>query len=414
MRKFWKQTPGLGLLIIAAFVGSGISFGKLYLFHLALPWALWETRRFWTKETLSNPVFIAIQLFYALVAATTLIINQNFQFLFYYACSWGLFMALYGHHQQLNTNWKTIVRMLSILIIINCGIGLLEVISDFRYPISYLSKINHWFGRESFENLNAECVHQGYLFSMPAGFHWNANNFSMVLILGLIALPWSLSKWKAIFMIAVPALTLAAGSRLGFYLASAVIIALVINDRKFGWHWITLPLIAFVLTDGFYAFPTQNRKVAEVALVSQSQFDDPILAHCKTHLGSSDSRMTLTKIGLQQLKESNGMGAGAGGFTDYLNRVHQELKLKTYSPHNFLLELLVDFGIWILAPLLLLAVFLFRLYRKSNLADKWATLLFVIALPLLLLMPSSTVYFLPFYLFAFLWIIRLLNASSKA
>jgi hypothetical protein len=334
-----------------------------------------------------------------------------------------VFIAFTLNKDFISSNFKNILLFLFGLLTLDLLIGTLEVISDFRYPISHLSEINHLFGRNynTFDNFDG-CSDLNYALSSPTGFHWNQNNYAFVLLMflpftAILKNCWLRNSIRTVMFL----LILGAGSRIGVYSSLIIITILLIFEwkrNKFTWLFPVLTM-AFIFTDGFYYFPLHSKKIKEVAVVSQSEFHDRFPEKCYLKDKSEESRINLTRKGLQLVKHQPIIGGGAGLFVQYLHeenkkRIQNSEFVSTTSPHNFILELLVDFGFIILIPILLLGFILFRTFKNEPDIPKIVFLLFFLLLIPGSIMLSSLVYFLPFYLFLFLILVYLLNSKSRS
>jgi len=421
--KPWKEQWILYLFVFSVFAGSGISYGSIYLFHVAFPLALMNVLvKNRSIKPLLNRTFFPVHLLYGLILLISILNEVNFSFLYYYGVSYGIFIVLLLYVDLIRNNLRSIVLFVAVLVGVDVLIGGLEVLTNFRYPISNLSRLNYLFGRDhDFLSTYDGCFNLRYATSCPTGFHWNPNNYALVL---LMSLPFTAFLENQLFRnlarILLFLLILATGSRIGIYSAAFILVVLLVSEwRKISLKSliVILPLV-FIFTDGFYFMPLHSRKIKEIALVSKSQFVNEFPEHCQKKAKSNESRMALMRSGLDYWKTQPIFGRGAGSLTAFYaeqNKQSQiiEGKTVTVSPHNFILEIAVDFGLIVFLPIFWLFVNLFRAIRKLNTKWKAVMLLFGIAIVAGTVMLSSLVYFLPFYLFLFLATIGLL-ASLKS
>ena len=399
------------LLIFSLYVGQGISYVTFCLFHFVLPvYFINELRLGWNWRTLFAKDALPIHSLYLVIFGVSLLHPLNYSYLYYYALSYGIFCLIWTRRDFIVRNLKVILIFLLLLFSLDLLLATLEFLTPFRYPISKLSEINYLFGRNHnmFQD-GTECFNLNYVLSSPTGFHWNQNNLAFVF---LIFFPFTFlfqnACWKNGMRMLLIVLIVSTGSRLGFFAAVAIYSFLWLAElKKKEWQQLIPVLtIAFILTDGFYVFPTRMIKIKEVAIISQSEFTDRFPEHCYDKMNSKDSRKELLARGKDHFLASFISGSGAGGFTrkmEEYNRLKESKNLQIVTnAHNFFIELLVDFGIWILLPLALILVNLIRhLRRKSR--PNWL-LAFLVGISFLAgsVMVSSLVYFLPFYLFFFL------------
>jgi hypothetical protein len=298
-------------------------------------------------------------------------------------------------------------------------LGLLEFLSPFRYPISRISAYNHLFGRNySIFGLGAECFDMQYVLSSPTGFHWNQNNYALVLLIFIpflrrIDIPFIRNIGRMLILL----LILATGSRIGFITASIIVIVSVMFEFKYLTSGIfPILLLALIYTDGFYFFPLRSLKVKEVALISKSEFNHRFPEHCYNHMNSENARKQLMFVGLDMFKENLIYGSGAGGFVMKMSQRNTNSSLAkrlTVNAHNYLLELLVDFGLLILIPAVWIIILFWRGIEKLDRDSTIEIIIFGITLLAGTVMVSSLVYFIPVYLIFYLVFIKVCSEHDS-
>jgi hypothetical protein len=398
------------LLIFSLYVGQGISYGPLCLFHFTIPLYFFiELRNGLNWKELFIKELFPFHLLYLLIFGISLLHPLNYSYLYFYGLSYLILCLLWMKRDFIVSNYRILAIFVFCLFSLDIIIASLEFLSPFRYPISRLSTVNNWFGRNyDFFASGTECFDLNYVQSSPTGFHWNQNNLAFVLLIFfpftyLIKNPWLKNVLRALLMV----LVVSAGARLGFYtLVLLYSILWVAELRMKQWQQL-LPILTlvFILTDGFYVFPTQMKKVKEVAVVSQSEFTDRFPEHCYDKMNSKDSRNELLANGKKFLFENLIKGNGAGGFTAKMQKLNQgkeKNEIIVTNAHNYGIELLVDFGMLILLPLLWIFVILVKYLRKKERSHLLIVSLIFMSFLAGSVMVSSLVYFLPFYLFFFL------------
>lgn len=416
----FKENGFFFLLIFSLYVGQGISYGPLCLFHLTIPLYFFSELRMglnW-KLLLEKNAF-PMHLFYLVVFGVSLLHPLNYSYLYFYGLSYLIFCLLWMKKDFIISNYRLLLVFMLGLLSLDLIIASLEFLTPFRYPISRLSTINHWFGRDyNFFASGTECFDWKYVLSSPTGFHWNQNNLAFVLIFFspftyLIKNSWLKNGLRSIIII----LVVSAGARLGFYTLTLLYIILWFSELRLKQWQQLLPILtlAFILTDGFYVLPTQMKKVKEVAIISQSEFSDRFPEHCYEHRDSQTSRKDLLLKGKDFFMEKKWFGHGAGGFSRKIEEYNEQNLNQQLVPnaHNFIVELLVDFGSLVLLPIALIVLTMIKFLRKKR-WENW--LLFsMISISILAgsIMISSLVYFLPFYLFVFLTYIVLSSEKGS-
>ena len=418
---FFKENSLFFLLVFSLYVGQGISYGQICLFHISiLLYFMKEFRSGFNWRGLLEQNARPFHLFYLMVFIISAFHPLNYAYLYYYGLSYLIFGLLWMKKDFILSNYRSILNFFYVLFSLDIIIAFCELLTPFRYPISRLSTINHWFGRDyNFFASREECFDWDYVLSSPTGFHWNQNNLAFVLIFFfsvtfLIKNNWLKNSVRTIIII----LVVSTGARLGFYALILMCLIFWIAEWKFR-HWQQLlPILtfSFILTDGFYVLPTQMKKVKEVSIISQSVFTDRFPDYCYEKLSSSEVRLQLMNEGKELFCKSWMLGNGAGGFTQRMKELNQSKNYKNQlviNAHNFLIELLVDFGISILFPIGLLFYTILKNVRKKTWQNCWLFVTAFISIIAGSVMISSLVYFLPFYLFLFLLYIYLSSEKSS-
>ncbi len=410
------------LLIFSLYVGQGISYGPLCLFHLVLPlYFLNELHLGRNWKLLFNKESLPIHLFYLIIFGISLLHPLNYSYLYYYTLTYFLFCLLWVRRDFISTNLRVLFFFFLLLFSLDILLATLEFLTPFRYPISKLSQYNHLFGRNHNMFLDGtECFNLNYVLSSPTGFHWNQNNLAFIF---LVVFPFTFlfknSWWKNGLRTLLLILIVSTGSRLGFYAAVFIYAFLWIAElkRKEWQQIIPMLTLIFILTDGYYFFPTKLIKIKEVALISQSVFNERFPEHCYEKLNSNEARKELLYQGKTYFFSNMFSGNGAGGFTKNMERYNQSkesenLKVVT-NAHNFIIELLVDFGLLILVPIFMIFINLIRHLKSKNKTYWLLSFLLGIGFMAGSIMVSSLVYFLPFYLFFFLCYIVVTAENDK-
>jgi len=415
-----KREWAFFLLIFSLYAGQGISYGPLCLFHLVVP--VYAIRELFLGFKFSNFLAADVLPFHGIILwvfVSSFISGYELNYLYYYSFGYAVFLLLWMKKELVRTEFRAILLFCALLLSIDLVIGFMEFTTLFRYPISKLSNINHLFGRNySVFESGTECFDLSYVLSSPTGFHWNQNNYALVLLLGL---PLSGYINHALFRNVLRTigllLILATGSRLGFTVAALIVMALVISEmRSTKTGLIPFLFLLVVFTDGLYVFPLGSKKVKEVALVSKSVFSDRFPDHCYQHQGSTDSRKQLVLSGLEIFSKHPILGSGAGGFTRNMmnrNKSVDSAQRTSLNAHNYILELLVDFGIVILFPMLWIFWNLYKGYKRSDRRKRLTIILFCFALLTGTIMISSWVYFVVAYASFFLCYIVLTDIHTE-
>lgn len=408
-------------MLFSLYVGQGVSYGPLSLFHLVLPlYAVIEFKKGISIKSLLDSIVWPFHLFIGWVTLSSLLTNVHLNYMYFYFLGYGIFLLLWLKKDFIQEHFKVLVFFFGMLYALDLVIGALEFATPFRYPISRISSINHLFGRSySIFGQGAECFDMHYVLSSPTGFHWNQNNYALVLLLFLPFLTYiQKDLLRNLIRTSVLLLILAAGSRLGYMVASCLVLfSVAMEYQTIRTGWLPLLFLIVIFTDGLYYFPLGSKKVKEVALVSKSVFSDRFPEHCYSHLNSDNSRKQLVFAGFELVKNHPLTGLGAGGFTNEMisrNQDSSDDSPMVVNAHNYLIELLVDFGLIVLIPLGWIALLFWKGLKNVDRSMAVVLVLYCMALLTGTIMVSSLVYFTPVYISFFLLFIFLAGQKKPS
>lgn len=410
-------------LFLALYVEQGVSFGKFSLFHIAIVTFLVKnsTKIIIERKNLFLKQSIPFHIFFLVIFLTSFMNSLNLIYMYYYGFVYLVFLIFWFQREFIITHYSTVLYFLFFLFTCDLFLSLLEFISPFRYPISRLSEYNHFFGRNyNFFKDDVYCFDLNYVLSTPTGFHWNQNNLAFILLIMLLFTMILRNKIiRNLMRVLILILVLATGSRIGFITSCIVLLFFAYWEIKNREWLIIIPLFvsACILTDGFYVFPFQSKKIKEVAIISQSIFTDKFPDQCYQKKNSEETRLLLNAQCVSLIKEKLIFGRGAGGLNMELikyneSKKHDNEKIVT-NGHNFLLELLVDFGSLIIIPIILIFFNLFYGVKKRGEFDIVFLMIFIVIIFAGSVMISSMVYFLPFYSIFFIYYILATSNLQK-
>ena len=296
---------------------------------------------------------------------------------------------------------KILAPVLGVIVVVS----ILEIYTNFRWPISLLSYNNHWFGRENLvvELLQKELI-SGYLLSSPTAFFWNPNNLAVVLC---FFIPFFFEKrWTnyVIFSVLV-IIIIQTGSRITMIsLLLGLFVALLFNPRHFRFLMLytsilMLPLVLLSETTFAYKCNEIVEKISGQSLLYKICVACPEPLQLPEGDNSQQIRSQLYRQGLSYLKESNFLGVGAGN-AEWHNFKQKVNTQNITAVHFYWFELVINGGI--LIALIFFAYF-FRIFktlwlkRKNRLAQSLFIALFIFSISVISL--SSAHYFLPYYAF---------------
>ena len=401
------------LMLGSAVIGIGISYGDFYLFHfflfslfmvLLVQWKnlnlkLPFTKRFGNYDLL----FLVMFVWYAISILWAPDIGYAGKYIFYIFCGISISMTIIYFSKtgkKLNALFKTIGAVL----LIDLFFALLESFTSFRLPVSPYSSLLPYFGKEAvnfsaFDNL---LVYSD--FRPPTGFHWNTNNLAIGM---MMALPFFLCSHqiivKALGTLAILIITVLAASRAVFLgLIIILCLYLVVVKKKIA----TLSLIWMAILGLFWGMAqlseSQNPRINEIANSIEA-----LSLYLKGDIdvgGSLEWRRELVNNGLAALKESNGLGVGAGGSVPIQEKIGGVAGRFT-SMHNFWIELLVEGGIiffsLIMGWYISITYNLFKIskWRENPEIQYYGSALFLAMIGFVpaAIAASSTIYFFPMW-----------------
>lgn len=402
------------IFLISIILGPGISYGGFYFLHLVLIVMIpvfilnIELRDSFVKA-LRTPLNLILIL--TLVwAAASILWAENKSYALTNIAQLGIGVLVVLLCQIFIDNKATFEyykkNILFPMFLLVLGIALLEIYSDFRWPISSISHNNHWFGRENvvIENIKTEQI-PGYLYSSPTAFFWNPNNLSVFLCLFIPFLMRNNWKNYILFIIAIIVITQTSSRfsiiSLAFILCGASLIYKK-NIRFFGLFLATLfvPMIFFGTSLLAIKANEPISKLAGTDVLSKVSFFGAKANRLEEEEDNSQSiRKQLYIQGFQYIQESKLLGVGAGN-AKWLNYKQKEKTKGITSVHFYWLELVINGGI-IMGVLMILyftkiIVSLWRL-RRNELSQKFLMTLLLFGMAVISL--SSAHYFLPYYAF---------------
>ena len=409
-----KTDTLIQLMLGSAVIGIGISYGDFYLFHfflfslfmvLLVQWKnlnlkLPFTKRFGNYDLL----FLVMFVWYAISILWAPDIGYAGKYIFYIFCGISISMTIIYFSKtgkKLNALFKTIGAVL----LIDLFFALLESFTSFRLPVSPYSSLLPYFGKEAvnfsaFDNL---LVYSD--FRPPTGFHWNTNNLAIGM---MMALPFFLCSHqiivKALGTLAILIITVLAASRAVFLgLIIILCLYLVVVKKKIA----TLSLIWMAILGLFWGMAqlseSQNPRINEIANSIEA-----LSLYLKGDIdvgGSLEWRRELVNNGLAALKESNGLGVGAGGSVPIQEKIGGVAGRFT-SMHNFWIELLVEGGIiffsLIMGWYISITYNLFKIskWRENPEIQYYGSALFLAMIGFVpaAIAASSTIYFFPMWI----------------
>lgn len=411
--QFWNNKKALGVIYFSSLIlGAGLSFGKLYFFHvlLVLVFSLISIRQEQRKTflvILKKPQnLILFIVFFWFLLSCIWAENKTYALVYLVQLFLGIMAVLlvqfFVHDKSSFVFYKNKVLFPFLLLILL--LSLLEIFTSFRWPISSLSYNNDWFGRENIvmNILKTERI-KGYIDSSPTAFFYNPNNLAVFLCLFLPFL--NNRSWLHVFFFVTTIFVIYnTGSRLtiisiGFFLLIICLFKFS-NFRFIGYFFCSLMFPIIFLPNSTMAFKANEplEKVIGINLISifgiNYTRDNQLLDQ---NDNSNTIRKQLYKQGLHDIVESKLLGVGSGN-AEWYNFKRKEKTQNITSVHFYWLELIINGGIVVLFLLGYYFIIIARdlyILRNYEITIALVTALMIFSLGVISM--SSANYFLPYY-----------------
>jgi teichuronic acid biosynthesis protein TuaE len=428
-----KRTIAL-FVFFAACIGIGISYDKIYLLHLTIPFLLgifaYESYKekklpflFEIRSLYVSPLFmIAIWYLVSLIW-----VENHFlaiKYLFYIGVGGIIISAVLTAGKGKN-NQSQLVKIAGIVFTIEIVVALFEGFTSFRYPISPYSDLAHLFNREIAYDLNLPESTIAAIKNTPTGFHWNPNNLAATMLIILPFILFHKNKYikfgLSIGAIIVILLTGSRGILIGLAVMSFFLFALYFTWRS---RWISIAGIALLaslfIINHDYIKNNYSQKYREISTTAEAFNNYVFTDHSQVNDTSSIAvRQQLTRNGIEALKESKGLGVGAGNSVQ--TQINKGNTHHTFSMHNFWIEILVEGGVmafliwslWYMYILYQLWMIVKREKDQDLLYFAKSSSLSLIGLSVGIISISSAVYFFPMWLLIGFSLLTIKNSQNK-
>lgn len=396
-------------LVFSSVLGLGVSSGIVYLFHIVLAIValanLIRNERGQMFDGLRLPsrfhgFFVFMFVWFAVSLAWSWDRHYALQYLGYIACGGGLAMLIAKYVGTSMNRFLRLFHAAQWAFAVDIVAGLLEVTTPFRLPVSPFSSGANQVGLDDFTSEEMSLIT-----SMPTGFHWNPNNFAMVMCM---LFPFFLNHRRIGVLLTGAAsimfLTFYSDSRAALVaLAFMVMLLPALRGRSI---WLFLGIGFILLTQFFFI---SNTRV--------SQFLDTDFVHALAQYSGMEASETgdsvsvrrhLIDNGFVALGETYGLGVGGGGDKAVQEKMYALPTEKVIaSMHHTWIELLVNGGVPFFACFV--AWFAMLTWELFGYARKWPVQSLPgyfsrsLCLSLLGLIPaavaaSTAIYVLPMYL----------------
>ena len=363
-------------MILLALGGIGGSFQPIRIFIiLSLPWII--------KYCLNNKSVVVsyryeihvffIWFFYAIISLLWVITpTESIKEVIYLFVNFSGFVLLVLFSNNAKQPKESIIKGWILFFVLTLPIALIELIFDKHLSIAYQSE-------NLMMNFGGGVALQRNFASVTFG---NLNGYNTVLVYVIPFLLGSLmhdkyfSKFRRIISLIL------------MVLLSVII---VMNSSRSAFICLLIAVFIFIL------FYIKNIKtfigtglvfaiIIGVFLFSNSNIFDFLFIRFQTQGLGDSNRYILVEEGLKQLQKSGFMGIGAADFIPTMREVEN---LDNFSPHNFFLEVLVQYGLIIFILFIALFVRIIKKNRYNNKRFAYITTTSLIMLPLTFSIDSS-------------------------
>lgn len=370
----------LFFFILSAFVGLGVSYGPVYLSHIALVAVmvacLAEICR--RRGQVALPRLPANLHYFPwlmiLWYATTILWSSNptasIKYIIYlaYGASITLAVVYYGRDER---KLGFLLTSLMLALCAEMSLGLLESFTEFRYPISSQSPLAPFFGRQvllepwAIPSKTLETVT-----SYPTGFRWNPNNLAATLN---VFLPFFLAHrriWiKALGAGVILVLVVMASSRINLAAWLVITAIYVLFFSRLRGLCATLMVLALAMASLTASLVKQSWDMRLPLTLDEAVHSWEAFKRFFSDEGQIGDSVGLRRLyllnGLSAIARSHGLGVGAGCAGD------EDLQPEAVTPganraslHNFWLEMAVEGGIIFFFLFCLWHLYLIRLLLR--------------------------------------------------
>lgn len=345
--------------IISMVVGPGLSLSKIYLFHIMLIILL--VYFFLIKKNKHIQINITLILIYGLTFLRMLF-SKNIKYAIDYQIYLTIGLCIYTLTSYfLNKNFETTQKIIKNIIIISIFISLLEILKITRWYNSYYSITD---GR-------------------PASFYGNLNDYAVLLVMVFPFIQMYKNKMKKVISSVILSYVLfkcdSRGANLAFILEVVLILYFNIKNK--------ILLYSFGII-----FSVANFKI--ILLKLNFLFD--FLKFDSLEQDSIGIRQRIIKLLVMELRKIDVLLFGVGGGNARV--LLENAKLKVFSVHSFLLQLLVEYGIFIF---ILFSIFFIQLVIKNyQIKTKYNQSIFIALIGFLISVNSMSgaIYYFPIWI----------------
>ena len=423
-----KKYPFEFCFLFSILLGPAFSYKSIYIFHiLFLVFLVLYSKKiiFFFKDLKKwNPkkyaplyliLFMFIYYSISLLYVSDIILGLKYITCLFFGLSIVIFINIFASNID---KFYTLFRFSTYIVVFEIVIGIIEVFTSFRWPLSRSSFNIEYFGYKLFLTSDILANNDNdYLFSMPSGFMWNPNDFAF--LIALIFPFFLFSKNKYVYYIGTfisVFLVISSGAKLCFYSIFILWIFYIFKKGKASRKLFLLLIIASMIFIQYTSNSVLSKKINEISYDLSYVYSSNKIKNNKLTDNNSEQkiiqgrsvniRKSLLLIGFELFSEKPLFGFGANGAKKELQKVKFELT----DMHNFFMEMLINGGIILVLVLGSLFIYLIILLKKISLSNDSSIIYFrnsfigfCISFIIVSSVPSSLIYILSFYLvFGFL------------
>ncbi len=374
----------ISFFLVAALAGPGISYGQVYLYHLALPLLLLVPPLLLARrgivDTLFNNstlIFPFIVFWYSLSYWWSLERSLTLQYTIL-TLLMAITVMLLSQKISSKETFRRSISVIGLFLAFEIFLSIIEIVTPLRWPISPFSNVSGAFGHPDsllkFTAFELEAIKL-----TPTALHWNPNNLAIFLTICLPFVLYHLRKAKRVFLTAgILLVILMTGSRL--CIVSVFIILLWyfwLENKKHFLLTLGTGIVCILFLNQYQSELNRTpvgRKLTEVNGIYTSTLNmlgisvktDPNAPEVDVS-ESGLARKFLLSNGWHGFIASKGLGVG-GGASHILHKNHPDFKEgMATSMHNFWFEILVEGGIILFIAFMLWYISVLKsLYKRTR------------------------------------------------
>lgn len=362
-------------VVASAIVGAGFSYSSIYAFHvIACVWLAIATFLVVTEHRtpLRKPSLLYALGFFVVYTQLSLFWHPDSmvwaRYQFYVLCGIIAIMAVYQSIEDVGT-LRRIYSIIAAFALIALAIGLLESAGWIRWPTSRYSNYADFFGYVGGEPGMPTSGATNFFMNKPTGFSYNENTFGFMVVLsvpfflfykillvrigGLILVSWLLILIgsKALFVGLMAALLV-----MPFFMKNGIARSFAISGilLAVGLILVLPELVEFKSHEVRRMYSVFEQLQRGLELMRSGEFES---------VDSTSIRAQIYSFGIAELMRTYWLGLGFGGVEARL--IENGFAIQTF--HFFVLQLLIDLGVFVFGFLVsLYALLILRLRRIAK------------------------------------------------